>query len=110
MDQTESVKKVLEMEMGTFHSVVDCVASKMTAQHSSLFSREVEKRLREKVRQEVLMLLFFTTLKTTNTERNTSLTAKGALAQPAKSKLAARGPQKGRRGLESCLFLDFWAF
>ena len=63
MDQTESVKKVLEMEMGTFHSVVDCVASKMTAQHSSLFSREVEKRLREKVRQEVLILLFFTTRK-----------------------------------------------
>ena len=49
MNQTESVKKVLEMDMGTFHSVVDCVASKMTAQHSRMFSREVEKRLKEKV-------------------------------------------------------------
>ena len=29
---------------------------------------------------------------------------------PAKSKMAARGPQNGRRGLERCLFLDFWAF
>ena len=48
--------------------------------------------------------------------RNTSLAAKGALANrlhaapPAKSKMAARGPQNGRRGLEWCLPLGFWAF
>ena len=55
MNQAESVKKLLEMDMGSFHSVVDCVAGKMTAQHSSLLSKEVEKRLREKVRwQEVV--------------------------------------------------------
>ena len=31
-------------------------------------------------------------------------------ATPAKSKMAARGPQNGRRGLERCLPLGFWAF
>ena len=53
---------------------------------------------------------------------NTSLAAKGALAYrlqrrtacnaapPAKSKMAARGPQNGGRGLERCLPLGFWAF
>ena len=53
---------------------------------------------------------------------NTSLAAKGALAHrlqrrtacnaapPAKSNMAARGPQNGRRGLERCLPLGFWAF
>ena len=50
---------------------------------------------------------------------NTSLAAKGALANrlqrrtaapPAKSKMAARGPQNGRGGLERCLPLGFWAF
>ena len=52
---------------------------------------------------------------------NTSLAAKGALANrlqrrtacnaapPAKSKMAARGPQNGRRGLERCLPLGFGA-
>ena len=35
-----------------------------------------------------------------------SLTACNA-ARPAKSKMAARGPQNGLRGLESCLPLDF---
>ena len=29
---------------------------------------------------------------------------------PAKSKMAARGPQNGRRGLQRCLPLGFWAF
>ena len=38
-----------------------------------------------------------------------SLTACNA-AWPAKSKMAARGPQNGRRGLEWCLPLGFWAF
>ena len=54
--------------------------------------------------------------------KNTSLVAPGALAHclqcrtacnttsPAKSKMAARGPQKGRRGLERCLPPGFWAF
>ena len=37
-----------------------------------------------------------------------SLTACNA-ALLAKSKMATRGPQMGRRGLESCLPLDFWA-
>ena len=47
---------------------------------------------------------------------NTSLAAKGHsltaynAAPPAKSKMAARGPQNGRRGLERCLPLGFWAF
>ena len=50
---------------------------------------------------------------------NTSLAAKGPLAHrlqrrtaapPAKSKMAARGPQNGGRGLERCLPLGFWAF
>ena len=53
---------------------------------------------------------------------NTSLAAKGVLAYrlqrrtacnaapPAKSKMAARGPQNGRPGLERCLHLGFWAF
>ena len=42
--------------------------------------------------------------------------AKGALltacnaAPPAKSKMAARGPQNGRGGLQRCLPLGFWAF
>ena len=31
-------------------------------------------------------------------------------APPAKSKMAARGPQNGRAGLERCLHLGFWAF
>ena len=31
-------------------------------------------------------------------------------ARPAKSKMAARGPQNGERGLERCLLLGFWAF
>ena len=51
--------------------------------------------------------------------QNTSLAAQGALAHrlqrrnatpPAKTKMAARGPQNGRRGLERCQPLDFWAF
>ena len=46
---------------------------------------------------------------------NTSLAAKGALtacnaAPPAKSKMAASGPQNGRRGLDRCLPLGFGAF
>ena len=52
---------------------------------------------------------------------NTSLAAPGALAHrlqrrtacnaalPAKSKMAASGPQNGRRGLERCLPLGFGA-
>ena len=49
-------------------------------------------------------------------KENTSLAAKGVLvtacnaAPPAKSKMAARGPQNGGRGLERCLPLDFLAF
>ena len=55
-------------------------------------------------------------------KENTSLAAPGALAHrlqrrnacnaapPAKSKMAARGPQNGRWGLESCPPLGFWAF
>ena len=38
--------------------------------------------------------------------RRTACTA----APPAKSKMAARGPQNGRGGLERCLPLGFWAF
>ena len=53
---------------------------------------------------------------------NTSLAAKGPLAHrlqrlhhrtaapPAKSKMAGRGPQNGRLGLEKCLPLGFWVF
>ena len=52
-------------------------------------------------------------------KRNTSLAAKGALAHrlhrrtacnaapPAKSKMAARGPQNGGRGLERCQLSRF---
>ena len=51
--------------------------------------------------------------------QNASLAAPGALANrlqrhtatpPAKSKMAARGPQNGRGGLERYLPLGFWAF
>ena len=51
-----------------------------------------------------------------NLYKNTSLEAKGALAHrlqlrtAAKSKMAARGPQNDRWGLERCLPLDFWEF
>ena len=52
-------------------------------------------------------------------QKNTSLAPKGALAHrlrrrtaapPAKSKMAARGPQNGQQGQESYLILDFWVF
>ena len=56
------------------------------------------------------------------TSKNTSLAAKGALAHrlqrhtacnptpPSKFKMAAKGPQSGRRGLERCLSPGFWPF
>ena len=36
--------------------------------------------------------------------------AGGPHSPPAKSKMAARGPQNGRWGLERCLPLGFWAW
>ena len=47
MGETESVKKLLHM--GDFHSVVDCVRNRITVQHTGIVSREVERRLRDKV-------------------------------------------------------------
>ena len=44
----ESVKKLLDM--GDFHSVVDCVQSRITSQHTNIVSRDIEKKLREKVK------------------------------------------------------------
>ena len=41
--------------------------------------------------------------------RGHALTACNA-APPAKSKMAARGPENGRRGLEKCLPIGFWVF
>ena len=64
----------------------------------------------------------YKTIQSNDNLKNTSLAAPGALAHrlqrraacnatpPAKSKMAARGRQNGRRGLERCLPLGFWMF
>ena len=78
-----------------------------------------------------MFLIFFHKVLARKTERNissdifllnTTLVTPGALAHrmqchtacnaapPAKYKMAARVPQNGRRGLEKCLPLGFWAF
>ena len=49
IDMTDSVKKVLDM--GDFHSVVDCVTSRIKTQHCNIMSRDIERKLREKVRK-----------------------------------------------------------
>ena len=56
----------------------------------------------------------FSTINRLNTSlaaprRGRSLTACNA-APPSKFKIAAIGPQNGRRGLEKCLPLGFWVF
>ena len=45
-----------------------------------------------------------------NREKYQSSGGGGARLPPAKSNMAARGPQNGGHGLERCLPLDFWAF
>ena len=47
IDMTDSVKKVLDM--GDFHSVVDCMTSRIKTQHCNIMSRDIERKLREKV-------------------------------------------------------------
>ena len=65
---------------------------------------------------KVIRIFFYSEFLIRKTNKNTSLAATGALAHrlqrrtPAKSKMAARGPQNGRGGLERCLLLGFWAF
>ena len=50
----ESVKKLLDM--GDLHSVVGCVKSRITAKHTHIVSKDIERKLREKVKRRLIYM------------------------------------------------------